>query len=501
MSKQVITEYSNQLHQLLVSVSKHLYITKNGLIKYQEKPMEVNINNYHKSRKEHLVYYILRDHFSGSFVLQITGTKSLISLPAFLYYAWSKGTEEEEKYLWGIPGAVFVPKLISSAGLLAGLDKLGVQPLNPPSGFASGVRIIRDIEENLYFLLGRTVKHTVEDINNKKNIIYQYLINPSYAESKFDKWRHNLPPGHPREVPGYREFISFFEPAAQENNPLMQVDPENSGQKKTGTKSKQKHGSSKKKVIKNQTFSREKLYQAQDFVYTAWDIPDRQKRLDLARKALDISPYCADAYILLAAESDFPEEALEFYELGVQAGRMALGDVLFKKYTGNFWGVVETRPYMTALLGLAHSLWKTGRRQQAIQHYQEMLRLNPGDNQGVRHILASCLLAEGMDKDAEQLLAEYDEDGSCFMAYSRALLSFRKTGAGSAADKHLQAALISNIHVPQYLLGKRFIPYKQPEYYALGSEEEAAIYAGDAKEAWENTPGALEWLAEHTVKN
>lgn len=57
MQQPIVTAYSNQLHQLLVSVSKHLYFGSDGNVKYQEKPMDVNIKNCHKSRKEHLVYF------------------------------------------------------------------------------------------------------------------------------------------------------------------------------------------------------------------------------------------------------------------------------------------------------------------------------------------------------------------------------------------------------------------------------------------------------------
>lgn len=48
------TNHSNQLHQLLVSVSRHFYAARDGNLKYQEKPFEVNIKNYQKSKKDHL---------------------------------------------------------------------------------------------------------------------------------------------------------------------------------------------------------------------------------------------------------------------------------------------------------------------------------------------------------------------------------------------------------------------------------------------------------------
>lgn len=37
-------------------------------------------------------------------------------------------------------------------------------------------------------------------------------------------------------------------------------------------------------------------------MYDAWETGSRQKRIALARKALKTSPYCTDAYVLMAEE-------------------------------------------------------------------------------------------------------------------------------------------------------------------------------------------------------
>jgi hypothetical protein len=44
------------------------------------------------------------------------------------------------------------------------------------------------------------------------------------------------------------------------------------------------------------------LDRAQELVYDAWDAASSAKREALARAALDISPLCADAYLILADE-------------------------------------------------------------------------------------------------------------------------------------------------------------------------------------------------------
>ncbi|HEU4370794.1 MAG TPA: hypothetical protein VFV05_21440, partial [Methylomirabilota bacterium] len=123
------------------------------------------------------------------------------------------------------------------------------------------------------------------------------------------------------------------------------------------------------------------LEQAQDVMYQAFDARGRRRVL-LARKALELSADCADAYVLLAEESRGPEGSLTLYEQGVAAGERALGAEVFAQEAGRFWGIVSTRPYMRARLGLARTLEDLDRRDEAIPHYRELLRLNPGDNQG-----------------------------------------------------------------------------------------------------------------------
>jgi ST7 protein len=99
---------------------------------------------------------------------------------------------------------------------------------------------------------------------------------------------------------------------------------------------------------------------AQDVMYEAWERNTSRSRIALARKALGISPLCADAYVLLAEEAQSIEEARDLYAKGVEAGELALGRQGFEEYAGHFWGFLETRPYMRARAGLASTLVQLG---------------------------------------------------------------------------------------------------------------------------------------------
>ena len=243
------------------------------------------------------------------------------------------------------------------------------------------------------------------------------------------------------------------------------------------------------------------LERAQDVMYDAWEARG-SRRAKLARQALEISPDCADAYVLLAEETArTPQEARALYEQGMRAGERALGPHVFEEDVGHFWGLMETRPYMRAREGLAHMLWLLGEKRQAIEHLTDMLRLNPGDNQGVRYTLANWLLSEGDDDALGKLLSQYKDDVMAGWVYSHALSRFRREGASTRANAALKKAIQANRFVPLYLLGRKKLPRQVPDYIGVGDENEAIDYAAGAIESWAKSSGALDWLATNLAKS
>jgi hypothetical protein len=75
------------------------------------------------------------------------------------------------------------------------------------------------------------------------------------------------------------------------------------------------------------------LKRAQEVVYRAFAATGREQ-VRLARLALEISPDCTDAYVLLAEHAASADEAQSLYEQGVNAGRRSLGDRAFDEYAG-----------------------------------------------------------------------------------------------------------------------------------------------------------------------
>ena len=184
------------------------------------------------------------------------------------------------------------------------------------------------------------------------------------------------------------------------------------------------------------------------------------------------------------------------YQLAVGAGNEALGPDGLNEYAGHFWGFLETRPYMRARAGLGKALWAIGNRDAAIENFKEMLKLNPGDNQGIRYVLAAKLLEMGNMDDLKALLAVHADDYSADIQYTRALIAFSE-GADNAGDI-AEEAWQTNKHVPAILSGKKG-PVQIGAYITRGGEDEASGYVKIFGGAWKRTPGAIERLRKATA--
>ncbi|MGE5636007.1 MAG: hypothetical protein ACM3UV_03550, partial [Nocardioidaceae bacterium] len=201
-----------------------------------------------------------------------------------------------------------------------------------------------------------------------------------------------------------------------------------------------------------------------------------------------------DAYVLLAEAAASLEGARELLEQGVVAGERVLGRRVFREDVGDFWLIFETRPYMRARAALAAVLWRLGRREEAVEHQRELLRLNPRDNQALRYRQANWLLALESYDELDELFAAYAEDRVPGFAYAQALAAFARWGDGARSRRRLAEARELNPHIPAYLTGRKRLPSRRPAHTVFGEESEAVDYAAGAGELWGSVPGALAWL-------
>lgn len=93
----------------------------------------------------------------------------------------------------------------------------------------------------------------------------------------------------------------------------------------------------------------------------------------------------------------------------------------FRDHVGEFWTIPETRPYMRTRLALIHALIAQGEHEDAIAHMEEMLRLNPTDDQHVRWLLLQWYCNMNWIDKAWRLLDEYKDEETPFIALTRIL--------------------------------------------------------------------------------
>ena len=218
--------------------------------------------------------------------------------------------------------------------------------------------------------------------------------------------------------------------------------------------------------------------------------------VQLAKEALAIWPDCADAYVLLAEHAAAARRPCASMSRASPRGAGARPEA-FQRDVGHFWGILETRPYMRARLGLAHALWTMGRRDEAVRHLQDMLRLNPGDNQGVRYTLAGFLLFLDRDDDLARLLQQYPDEGSAAWAYTKAcsLSAGTATRTKPARCSRRPGRRTSTSRTTCWARNSRrranpiiTVPARRARPWSTS----AASLAG-----WKSTPGAVAWLREN----
>jgi AhpD family alkylhydroperoxidase len=231
------------------------------------------------------------------------------------------------------------------------------------------------------------------------------------------------------------------------------------------------------------------LEHAQELCYQALGARGRQ-RVKLARAALDVCDDCADAHIILAEETDHLSEAKFHYMEAINAVRRAVSDDVFEEAVGECFDVVDTRPYLRALGGLASVAMEMDEPQQAIDHLREMLRLDREDRSGARVMLLNLLFGQDRIDEAETLIDAYsgNEDVDPLWAYSRALVTFLHDGDSADARRQLDGALRDHPMVPDLL----FDDDVEAEDSLEG--QMAEICVATLEDIWMRTSGAMEWL-------
>ncbi len=241
-------------------------------------------------------------------------------------------------------------------------------------------------------------------------------------------------------------------------------------------------------------------YQAQEIALDAMEATSEAAARKLAKRALRLDPDCVDALVVLSdVDARTPIDRIEGLQKAVAAGKRSLGAAFFRQNKGHFWMLIQTRPYMRVLETLGGEMAAFGMNLDAIAIYEEMLALNPNDNQGVREPLLGLYLAVNDVIGAGKLLKRYKEDPSACFAWGRVierLMAEDHTGAEAAFRKAMQA----NPFVVRQLTGREPVPRGLPDLYELGSVEEATLCLHYLSAAWAAHKEAVFWVFDRCTE-
>ena len=205
---------------------------------------------------------------------------------------------------------------------------------------------------------------------------------------------------------------------------------------------------------------------AYDYVSLAEDADTVQEAYRLARKALKIDPDNIDAMHLTSVygAKDF-EDGLKHLGTAVEKAKkiMKKQGYFDEANIGEFWAIWQTRPFIRLMREYFSRLVDSGRMRMAAEVGEEIIRLNNGDNTGVRSVLMHVYAYLIDEKSALGVLERFSEhdESNCMLPMS--ILCYRM-GDSDTALKYLKRAIKVNNDLKKYIRGD-FTERKLKEAY------------------------------------
>ena len=177
--------------------------------------------------------------------------------------------------------------------------------------------------------------------------------------------------------------------------------------------------------------------------------------------------------------------AVNAYYNAIRLGNEALPT----DYRGTLsWDEVENRPYLRANAGMALSLYRIRAHMEATCALKRVLRLDPQDRQGCRHLLGYTHMATDARAAAREVLEtnRKSEPGS---EYSLALLAIREKNWIQAATA-LRRGFMRNARIAYGLMSGK----TPPTYRGFETEQENVAYVTLCEDQWRDEPQAIPFL-------
>lgn len=191
---------------------------------------------------------------------------------------------------------------------------------------------------------------------------------------------------------------------------------------------------------------------ADDYLELAEGATSKKKKQEYLSKALELEPDNLDA-ARMAAELNTkkPEDLLQKLSTLIEKGNalMEKGGY-FRDCMGEFWGMLETRPYMRLRDSYLELLIQCGMMRKAVDEAEEMLKLSTNDNLGVRYTLMHLYAYLENEDGALALHKKYDKFEESQMLLPLAVLYYKR-GNFELSIQYLQRLNKANKDTKKFL--------------------------------------------------
>lgn len=243
----------------------------------------------------------------------------------------------------------------------------------------------------------------------------------------------------------------------------------------------------------------EKLYDSEsdNDMDTEVEVMRIETGVSLAQACLDAEPLQFEAALLLARdafEEGEPERALEVLESAIREGRKLFPSEFVVGTDHLPWHFTDNRPFLLLLGERATAIDSMHGPQRAIPFYEELLALNPNDNQGIRAFLATAYLKTGRLEDLLRLDANYSDDMMTEL-WAGTILALYKLGRLDEARARIKTMEKRGAHIfAEILRNDHPQPELTPGRVMVGGDDEAWYYWRNQGTFWSAARGAREFL-------
>lgn len=214
----------------------------------------------------------------------------------------------------------------------------------------------------------------------------------------------------------------------------------------------------------------------------------------------DECPEFIDTYNHLAAVLMWKEkyrQAITILEEGLNKLLPLFPADFFNKSYYLEWAHIENRPFLRCYANIGLCYFHLKEYEAAKIIFEQLLTMNPQDDQGIRDPLLNCYLATGSLEEALDLCDYFADDTLPAIVYGKALVLF-KLKEYEYAQKQVHLAVYDAPLIAEELLctQRKTSPGEKYAQIALGSLEEAKDYCQYFGAFWQKAPGALVFLKE-----